>query len=112
MSNQDQQASPPPAANKDAGKRFRNIVWITFGIALVLVNVIAEVGYRITGIEIHMFLRISLVVGVTVGASVLGGAGILIGKLGEERPLSGWALWPVIVLRERRILFRGSIPSH
>ncbi|MCI5106716.1 MAG: hypothetical protein MRY76_08395 [Pseudomonadales bacterium] len=91
MSNQDQQASPPPAANKDAGKRFRNIVWITFAIALVLVNVIAEVGYRITGIDIHMFLRISLVVGVTVGASVLGGAGILIGKLGEERPLSGKA---------------------
>ena len=67
----------------------RKVVWITFGIALVLVNVIAEVGEYFTGIEIHQFLRISLIVGATIGASILGGASILIGKLDDERSLSG-----------------------
>ncbi|MEQ8409605.1 MAG: hypothetical protein RKH07_15165 [Gammaproteobacteria bacterium] len=67
----------------------RKVVWITFGIALVLVNVIAEVGAYFTGIEIHQFLRIALIVGVTIGASILGGASILIGKLDNERSLSG-----------------------
>lgn len=69
----------------------RKVVWITFGIALVLVNVIAEVGAYFTGIEIHQFLRIALIVGVTIGASILGGASILIGKLDNERSLSGSA---------------------
>ena len=69
----------------------KKIVWVTFGIALVLVNVIAEVGRYFTGIEVHMFLRIALIVGVTAGASVLGGAGILVSKLDEEKPLSGRA---------------------
>ena len=67
----------------------RKVVWITFGIALVLVNVIAEVGAYFTGIEIHQFLRIALIVGVTIGASILGGASILIGKIDNERSLSG-----------------------
>lgn len=67
----------------------RNIVWITFGIALVLVNVIAEVGEYFTGIHIHMILRISLIVGVTTGVSVLGGVMLMINKLEEEKPLSG-----------------------
>lgn len=69
----------------------RKIVWTSFGIALVLVNVIAEVGQHYTGIEVHMFLRIALIVGVTTGAAVLGGAGILVNKLDEEEPLSGRA---------------------
>lgn len=67
----------------------KKIVWITFGVAFVLVNVIAEVGYRMTGIEIHMFLRIALIVGVTTGMSVLGGAFMLVNKLDEEKSLSG-----------------------
>jgi len=67
----------------------KKIVWTTFGIALVLVNVIAEAGYYFTGIEVHMFLRIALIVGVTVGVSILGGASILVGKLDDERPLTG-----------------------
>jgi len=69
----------------------KKIVWLSFGIALVLVNLIAEVGQYFTGIEVHMFLRIALIVGVTAGASVLGGAGILVNKLDEEKPLSGRA---------------------
>lgn len=83
----EQPDSPPPSANP--GKTMRNIVWITCGIALVLVNIIAEVGERLTGIEVHMFLRISLVVGVTFGVTVLAGAGVLVSKLGDERSLSG-----------------------
>ncbi len=71
------------------GKMLRNIVWITFGVALVLVNLIAEVGYRITGIEIHMMLRIMLIIGVTLGATVLGGAAVLIRNLDQEKSLSG-----------------------
>ena len=68
----------------------RKVVWLTFGIALVLVNLIAMVGEYYTGIHVHMFLRIALIVGVTAGMSVLMGARILIDKLDEEKPLSGY----------------------
>ena len=61
----------------------------SIGIALVLVNVIAEVGEYYTGIHVHMLLRIALIVGVTIGASVLAGATILVSKMDEEVPLSG-----------------------
>lgn len=64
-------------------------VWTSFGIALILVNVIAEVGEYFTGIHVHMFLRIALIVGVTIGTSVLAGATILVSKMDEEIPLSG-----------------------
>ena len=64
-------------------------IWTSFGIALVLVNVIAEVGEYYTGIHVHMLLRIALIVGGTIGASVLAGATILVSKMDEEVPLSG-----------------------
>ncbi|GIT64303.1 MAG: hypothetical protein Ct9H300mP22_7030 [Gammaproteobacteria bacterium] len=64
-------------------------IWTSFGIALVLVNVIAEVGEYYTGIHVHMLLRIALIVGVTIGAWVLAGATILVSKMDEEVPLSG-----------------------
>ncbi|MBM89136.1 MAG: hypothetical protein CMQ41_12245 [Gammaproteobacteria bacterium] len=64
-------------------------VWTSFGIALILVNIIAEVGEYYTGIHIHMLLRIALIVGVTVGTSVLAGATILVSKMDEEVSLSG-----------------------
>ena len=67
----------------------RTAVWSSFGISLVLVNLISEVGYYYTGIDVHMFLRISLVVGVTAGVSVIVGSFILVHKLEEEKPLSG-----------------------
>lgn len=63
-------------------------VWTSFGIALVLVNLIAEVGEYYTGIHVHMFLRFALIVGVTFGVSVLAGATILVTKMGEEVPRS------------------------
>ena len=64
------------------GKFVRNVVWITFIVALVLVNVIAEVGYRLSGIEIDMFLR-------TFGVTVLAGSAVLIRNLEGEKSLSG-----------------------
>ena len=67
----------------------KKIVWTSFGISLVLVNVIAEVGAYYTGIYIHTFFRIALIVGVTLGVTVLGGSFKLIEALDGEKPLSG-----------------------
>lgn len=67
----------------------RTAVWSSFGISLVLVNVIAEVGTYYTGIQVHMFLRLALVVGVTAGCAIIAGSVILVHKLEEEKPLSG-----------------------
>ena len=67
----------------------KKIVWTSFGISLVLVNLIAEVGAYYTGIYIHMFFRIALIVGVTLGVSVLGGSFKLIEALDTEKPLAG-----------------------
>ena len=69
----------------------RKAVWISFGIALVLVNAIAEIGYYYTGIEIHMFLRISIIFGVTMGTFVFTGSFALINAMDKERPLAGSA---------------------
>ncbi|HAR90118.1 MAG TPA: hypothetical protein DCR45_04005 [Gammaproteobacteria bacterium] len=67
----------------------KKIVWTAFGTSFVLVNVIAEVGAYYTGIYIHMFFRIALIVGVTLGATVLGGTFKLIDVLDQEKPLAG-----------------------
>jgi hypothetical protein len=75
---------------KNAGIRIRNVVWITFGLSLVLINVIAEVGEYLTGIHIHMMLRTTFILGVTMGVSVLSATLILVYALSEERPKSGY----------------------
>ena len=67
----------------------KKTVWISFGIALILVNVIAEVGEYFTGIEIHTFLRIAIIFGVTIGAFIFGGAFSLINTIDQEKPLAG-----------------------
>ena len=67
----------------------RKAVWISFGIALIFVNLIAEIGEYFTGIHIHMLLRIALILGVTMGAFVLSGAIALVHMMDEEVPLSG-----------------------
>ena len=67
----------------------KKIVWTAFGASFVLVNVIAEVGAYYTGVYIHMFFRIALIVGVTLGATVLGGSFKLIDVLDQEKPLAG-----------------------
>ena len=68
----------------------RTIVWTVFGISFVMINVISEVGEYYTGIHIDMLLRIAFISGVTMGVSVLGGTMIMVNKLGEEKPLSGY----------------------
>ena len=65
-------------------------VWTSFGLSFVLVNIIAEFGYWLTGIYIHMFLRISLIAGVTIGVTVLVGSLVLVNNLGAEVPKSGY----------------------
>jgi uncharacterized membrane protein len=67
----------------------KKAVWITLIVSLVLVNLIAEAGFYFSGTYINMFFRISLVMGITAIASVFTGAILLIGKLEEEKPLSG-----------------------
>lgn len=67
----------------------KKIVWISFGIALVMVNSIAEFGEYFTGIEIHMFLRIAIIIGITMGSFILGGASMLINAMDKEKPLAG-----------------------
>lgn len=64
-------------------------VWITFAVALVLVNVIAELVYYFSGVYIEMFYRITMVLGITVIASIFIGAMLLVRLLEEEKPLSG-----------------------
>lgn len=64
-------------------------VWITFLIAVVAVNGIAELVYYFSGFNIVMFFRITLILGITAIASVFVGSIMLVGKLEQERPLSG-----------------------
>lgn len=67
----------------------KKAVWITFGISLVLVNVIAELVYYFSGFYIVMIFRVTLILGITMIASIFVGSILLIGKLEQERPLSG-----------------------
>lgn len=67
----------------------KKTVWITFGVALVLVNLVAEALNYFSGIYVVMIVRISLVLGITMIASVFVGSSMLLGKLEQERPLSG-----------------------
>ncbi len=67
----------------------KKAVWITFFVSLVLVNLIAEGVYYFSGFNIVMFFRITLVLGITAIASIFVGAILLIGKLEQEKPLSG-----------------------
>ena len=67
----------------------KHAVWITLLVALVVVNVAAELAFYFSGVYIGMLFRIALVMGITVIASVFVGAMLLIGTLEEEKPLSG-----------------------
>ncbi|MBT3532055.1 MAG: hypothetical protein HOF74_08200 [Gammaproteobacteria bacterium] len=67
----------------------KKAVWITFAIALVVVNLFAEGIDYYAGVEIIMFYRIVMVLSITVVASVFVGAMALVGALEGEKPLSG-----------------------
>ncbi len=67
----------------------KKAVWIAFVVALVLVNLFAWLVHQFTGFNIPMILRLTLVLGITVGTVVFSGAFALINKLDEERPVTG-----------------------
>ncbi len=66
----------------------RKTVWITFFVALVAVNVLAEAAHWFGDVRIPMFYRLTMVLGITVAASVFAGTALLIGKMSGERPAS------------------------
>jgi hypothetical protein len=72
-------------------KDLRKSVWIAFGTGAMAITVVAEFGEYLTGIHINMILRISIVLGLTLGMWVLAGTWMLINNLGEERSLSGYS---------------------
>ena len=67
----------------------KHAVWITLLIALVVVNVAAELVFYFSGVTIAMFYRIVLVTGITIISAVFVGAILLVGVLEGEKPLSG-----------------------
>ena len=67
----------------------RKVVWTSFGVALVLVNLIAEIAAVYTGIFVSMFIRVAIILGVTIIAMVFSGSIALVNHLEKEKPLSG-----------------------
>jgi len=67
----------------------KNAVWITLLIALVVVNIAAELMFYFGGVYVAMFYRIVLVTSITLIAAVFVGASLLVGALEGEKPLSG-----------------------
>ena len=64
-------------------------VWKTCFVALITMIVIAEVGERLTGIHIPWVMRLSIVLGMTVGMAFLKSTHNLVTAMEEEKPLSG-----------------------
>lgn len=67
----------------------KKTIWITFAVSIVLVNLIAELVFYFSGFPIMMFFRVTLILGITMIATVFVGSLMLVGKLEQERPLSG-----------------------
>lgn len=67
----------------------KKVIWISFAVAIILVNVIAEVGYYYTGIYIEVMLRVALIFGLTMGAIIFTSSINLIENIEKEKPLSG-----------------------
>jgi len=67
----------------------KHAVWITLLIAIVVVNVAAELVFYFSGVTIAMFYRIVLITGITIISAVFVGAILLVGVLEGEKPLSG-----------------------
>ena len=67
----------------------KKVIWVSFAVAIILVNVIAEVGYYYTGIYIAVMLRVALIFCLTMGAIVFTFSINLIENMEKEKPLSG-----------------------
>ncbi|MEQ9070162.1 MAG: hypothetical protein RLO18_25735 [Gimesia chilikensis] len=65
-------------------------VWITFGVSLVVINLVAELLAVYIGLYVPMFYRLVMVLSITVIALVFSGAITLVSKLEEEKPRSGY----------------------
>ncbi|MEX0618602.1 MAG: hypothetical protein WDZ76_07065 [Pseudohongiellaceae bacterium] len=66
----------------------KKAVWISFGLSLVLVNLVAWLVYQYSGFYIEMIFRIGLILGITTITSIFVGALVLVNKMDEERPLT------------------------
>ena len=64
-------------------------VWTTMFVALIAMIAIAEIGENMTGIHIPWVMRLSIVLGVTVGYSFLKLTFNLITEMEQEKPLPG-----------------------
>ena len=64
-------------------------VWTTMFVALITMIAIAEIGENMTGIHIPWVMRLSIVLGVTVGYSFLKLTFNLITEMEQEKPLAG-----------------------
>lgn len=64
-------------------------VWKTCFVALITMIAIAEVGERLTGIHIPWVMRLSIVLGMTVGMTFLKSTLNLVTAMEEENPLAG-----------------------
>lgn len=67
----------------------KKTIWVSFAVAILLVNIIAEVGFFYTGIYIEIMLRVALIFGLTMGAIVFTSSINLIENIEKEKPLSG-----------------------
>jgi len=69
----------------------KKAVWIALVVSIVVVNLAAWLVDQFTGVYIMMFLRITLIFGVTLITAIFVGSYALISKMDEERPLTGHA---------------------
>lgn len=67
----------------------KKAVWISFFVALVVVNLLAEAMNYFAGVQVAMFYRLVFVLSITVVAAIFAGSTLLVSKLGAERPMSG-----------------------
>ena len=67
----------------------KKAVWISFVVALVVVNALAEAMNYFAGVQVAVFYRLVFVLSITVVAAIFAGSTLLVSKLGAERPMSG-----------------------
>ena len=68
----------------------KKIIWITFGVAIVGVNLVAWLTELATGFHIVMIFRVTLILGITMITTIFTGAFFLVGKFEDEKPLTGY----------------------
>ena len=66
----------------------KKVVWITFFVALVVVNLLAEAMNYFADVQVAMFYRLTFVLSVTVVAAVFAGSTLLVKGMSGERPVS------------------------